>query len=109
MRTREYVEAGMDPVAARRKAEETLGDREAMRDRLCAIGTGRNRHMARTQYLGELAQDLGFSVRQLRKNPGFALVAILTLAIGIGGTTAIFSALYAVVLQPLTLRDPDRL
>ena len=65
--------------------------------------------MARTQYFSELAQDLAFSIRQLRKNPGFALVAILTLAIGIGGTTAIFSALYAVVLQPLTIREPDRL
>src|SRR5947207_1432317 len=61
------------------------------------------------QYINELLQDVGFTWRQLRKNPGFAAVAILTLAFGIGGTTAIFSAVYAVVLQPLPLRDPSRL
>ncbi len=65
--------------------------------------------MERQQYFGELMQDLAFTIRQLRKNPGFAAVAVLTLALGIGGTTAIFSAVYAVVLQPLPLRDPSRL
>jgi len=61
------------------------------------------------QYVGELRQDVFFAVRQLTKNPGFAAIAILTLALGIGGTTAIFSAVYAVVLQPFPLRNPDRL
>ena len=65
--------------------------------------------MARTQYLGELRQDLVFTLRQLLRTPAFTLVAILTLAIGIGATTAIFSAVYAVVLRPLPLRDPSRL
>ncbi len=65
--------------------------------------------MQRTQYLGELGQDLAFTARQLVKNPGFTAVAVLTLALGIGATTAIFSAVYAVVLQPLPLRDPSRL
>ena len=65
--------------------------------------------MQRTEYLGELWQDITFTGRQLRKNPGFTAVAVLTLALGIGGTTAIFSAVYAVVLQPLPLRDPARL
>ena len=65
--------------------------------------------MQRTQYLGELRQDLSFTARQLVKNPGFTAVAVLTLALGIGATTAIFSALYAVVLQPIALREPDRL
>src|SRR5438552_3196209 len=89
MRTREYIDAGMEPADARRKAEQRLGDRLRMRERLRAIGEGRNRHMQRTQYFAELRQDLGFTTRQLHKNPGFAAVAILTLAIGIGGTTAI--------------------
>jgi predicted permease len=52
---------------------------------------------------------LRFAIRQLRRNPGFAMTAILTLAIGIGATTAIFSIFYAVLLKPLPFPEPDRL
>jgi predicted permease len=62
-----------------------------------------------TNTASELAQDIAFSLRQLRKNPGFTAVALFTLALGISATTAIFSAVYAVVLQPFPLRDPSRL
>src|SRR6059036_3648984 len=65
--------------------------------------------MKRMQYVAELWQDITFTTRQLLKNRSFAAVAVLTLALGIGGTTAIFSALYAVVLQPIAIREPDRL
>ncbi|PYR37648.1 MAG: hypothetical protein DMF93_17590 [Acidobacteria bacterium] len=109
MRTRELVARGMPPDAARREAERRLGGADRMRARLRALGTERNRHMQRTQYLGELAQDIAFTWRQLRKNPGFTAVAVLTLALGIGGTTAIFSAVYAVVLRPFPLADTERL
>ena len=109
MRTRELIAAGMDPAAARREAERRLGDLGRMRTTLHALGAKRNQHMERTQYLGELRQDIAFTARQLVKNPGFTAVAVLTLALGIGATTAIFSAVYAVVLQPLPLRDPSRL
>jgi putative ABC transport system permease protein len=109
MRTRDNIARGMDAAAARREAERRLGDLQRMTTTLRALGTGRNQHMERTQYLSELAHDLRFTIRQLRKNPGFTAVAVLTLALGIGGTTAIFSALYAVVLQPIAIREPDRL
>jgi putative ABC transport system permease protein len=109
MRTREYIARGMDPAAARVEAEGGFGDLARMRTTLRALGEGRNRQMQRTQYVSELMQDLGFTIRQLRKNPGFTAVAVLTLALGIGATTAIFSAVYAVVLQPFPLRDPARL
>jgi putative ABC transport system permease protein len=109
MRTRELSARGMDPAAARREAKRRFGDLRRMRTTLRALGHGRDRHMQRTQYFSELRQDIAFTWRQLLKNPGFTAVAVLTLALGIGGTTAIFSAVYAVVLQPLPLREPARL
>jgi putative ABC transport system permease protein len=56
-----------------------------------------------------LWKDIRFSIRSLRANPGFALVSILTLALGIGATTAIFSVVNGVLLQPLPLHEPSRL
>ena len=59
--------------------------------------------------IGELVRDMQYGFRQLRKAPGFSLTAMLTLALGIGAATSVFSVVNAVLLKPLAFRDPDRL
>src|SRR3954466_5942412 len=56
-----------------------------------------------------IAQNLRFALRHLRKTPGFTLTVVLTLALGIGATTAIFSLVEGILLRPLPFNDPDRL
>jgi len=99
--TDEKIAAGLAPEVGRRRALAECGGTEHVKQ---AVRTGRAGALAES-----LRQDVHFGIRQLRRNPAFAWTAIITLALGIGATTAIFSAVYALLLRPLPYPDSDRL
>jgi putative ABC transport system permease protein len=108
LRTQELIDRGLHPDAARKEALRRFGDVERMEARLTELGRGRDRTIERREWWGEFLQDVHFAFRQGRRQPGFTAAAMLTLALGIGATTAIFSVVNAVVLRPLPFADPDR-
>src|SRR5579864_3234151 len=67
------------------------------------------RDMRRVNYIDDLLRDLRYAGRNLRRNPGFAALTVLIIALGIGANTAVFSVVSAVLLKPLSYRDPDRI
>lgn len=109
MRIRDYMARGMSEQEARAAAEARLGDLAAIRRECAATGVKTERRRSRRERLGSLRQDLHYGARALVRAPGFALMAVLTLAVGIGATTAIFSLVHAVLLAPLPYGEPDRL
>ena len=97
----ELVRQGLPPIEARRAALSRFGGITQTRDA--------HREVRSFRWMSDLLRDCRYAVRSFRRAPGFSTVAILTLALGIGATTAMFSVVYGVLLKPLPFRDADRL
>ena len=108
MRTCEFQARGLDEAAARREALRRFGDVEEVRAMMRQLGGRRERSARRAGWWSRLVWDMRHGVRQLVRAPGMSVLAVLTLALGIGATTSIFSVLDAVVLRPLPFAHPSR-
>jgi predicted permease len=101
LRIESNLASGMSPDEARREALLRFGNPTITKERVTASDTALS--------LAGLTRDIRYASRQIRRSPGFALTAILTLALGIGANVVVFGVLNAMILHPLNIAEPDRL
>ena len=108
-RIREYVARGMNPTAARAAALERLGDLGSVRSECTQLLAADRLTDARRDWFDDLRQDVRFGIRSAARTPLFSLLAITTLALGIGANAAVFGVVKSVLLNALPFGDADRL
>lgn len=108
MATSDLIKQGMSVTAARAEAERRFGDVKAVAAASRRLAQERDSSQRQARLRSELRHDTVFAFRQLKRAPGFTLMALLTLGLGFGASAAVFSALYAVVLRPLPFDEPQR-
>ena len=108
-RTDALVAAGMARDDARAQALREFGDLEDARRYMTRVDVRLEATRRRRNYMGDFVQDVRYALRRLRSTPAFAITAILTLALGVGANTAIFSLVYGVLMRPLPFPEPGRL
>src|SRR5579864_6803920 len=101
MKAQRLIDAGVAPEEARYRAQREFGNAMLLKET--------SRELWQWRPMEEIAQDLRYAVRMLRRSPGFTAVAIVSLALGIGANTAVFSAMDTVLLKSLPVEDPERL
>lgn len=109
MRAQELIAQGMDPDRARGMAAERFGPRQPVERELIDSTRRRRTRASRAEVLMQIARDARHAVRMLSRTPGFTAIAVLTIALGIGATTAIYSVVDAVLLRPLPFPGEERL
>jgi putative ABC transport system permease protein len=108
-RVDDLVARGMNPTAARDEALRRLGDLNQLKQTCRTLAEEQETHMRRSESIGVLKQDAIYALRLMRAHPSFTAAIVLTLALGIGATTAIFSVVNAVLLRPLPYADAERI
>ena len=109
MRARDYVDRGLSDKDARAAASRRLGDLKSARAECVAITTRRERRMTRAQIIDAFVHDLRFAWRTLGRQKGWTAIAVITLALGIGANTAVFSVVNTLLLRPLPYPDANRI
>src|SRR4051812_27592252 len=109
LQTRRYIREGLSPDEARTRAIDRFGDASAIRHQCTDIRQDMETDMKRSEFREELRQDAVFALRGFRRAPLFTLVALVTIAIGVGANTAIFSVVNTVLLRPLPYPNADRI